>query len=239
MSAAPAAGWYPDPERGEQGLIRFWDGTKWTDRTRERPAAGENGGGSEQGTVATTPSAQPDQNTTPPASTPVTPASDDGIVEELRAVINFERRGVALGALLATIVLVIIGFLFGVFGDDEPHSRTARTAPNLASPDSRPDPRNSARTARTAIETYATKNDGSYAAAQSASLAAIEPALQPLVDSDRLLVVEAGKASYSLVVEGESGVSYAISRSSNGTVAFTCEPRGEDECPGDGDWASS
>lgn len=37
MSPTPAAGWYPDPERDEQGLIRYWDGSKWSEQTRERP----------------------------------------------------------------------------------------------------------------------------------------------------------------------------------------------------------
>lgn len=41
--------------------------------------------------------------------------------------IDFERRGIVLGALLATIVLVIIGLLLGVGGDDssEPTSAAA------------------------------------------------------------------------------------------------------------------
>lgn len=32
-ASSPAAGWYPDPN-GAEGTERYWDGTRWTERTR-------------------------------------------------------------------------------------------------------------------------------------------------------------------------------------------------------------
>lgn len=36
MSAAP--GWYPDPS-GQPGMMRYWDGNRWADTVRSRPAS--------------------------------------------------------------------------------------------------------------------------------------------------------------------------------------------------------
>jgi len=32
MADSPSPGWYPDPNAGGANLMRYWDGTAWTDR---------------------------------------------------------------------------------------------------------------------------------------------------------------------------------------------------------------
>jgi hypothetical protein len=32
MADSPAPGWYPDPNAGGANLMRYWDGSAWTDR---------------------------------------------------------------------------------------------------------------------------------------------------------------------------------------------------------------
>src|ERR1700759_2047508 len=34
-AASPSPGWYPDPNAGGANLMRYWDGTAWTDRVSE------------------------------------------------------------------------------------------------------------------------------------------------------------------------------------------------------------
>lgn len=83
------------------------------------------------------------------------------------------------------------------------------------------DAKSSVRTAQTAIETYATDNDGSYSGATDVDLRTIEPTL---ADSpgDTLGVSGTGDATYTLVVTADdTGHTFTIARN-GGTTTRTC-----------------
>jgi type IV pilus assembly protein PilA len=106
------------------------------------------------------------------------------------------------------------------------------------------DAKAAARTAQTAMETYATSNQGSYANAATpgfdivAELQDIEPTLN---DSD-LSVPANAQETYTVAVtsEGSAGNVFSISRADTGVTSLTCEnadgEAGDDGCPPGGNW---
>jgi len=92
------------------------------------------------------------------------------------------------------------------------------------------DAKAAARTAQTAIETYATGNQGSYEDATAALLQEIEPTL-----NDALLQTPTNLAPQTYTVSVISGGSNAneffITRDSDGTTQLLCDDAGEDGCP--------
>jgi hypothetical protein len=86
-----------------------------------------------------------------------------------------------------------------------------------------------ARTAQTALEVYYTDNT-SYAGADAAELAAIEPDLPADIE------VEADAQSYTLTVPSETGNSFTIERDADGTVTHSCTEPGAGDCPESGEW---
>ena len=98
------------------------------------------------------------------------------------------------------------------------------------------DAKAAARTAQTAIETYATDHNGSYAAADTAALVAIEPTLSDV--GARLTVPTATATGYSVKVNSEvSGHEFTITRTGSGTTSQTCIPTtGAGGCPSGGNW---
>ena len=105
------------------------------------------------------------------------------------------------------------------------------------------DAKSAARTAQTAMETYATDNQGSYANATVALLEGIEATLTDIPDGD--LTVASGADSYSVTVESDTGNFFQIARAAGGTTTLSCgatntagvltEP-GEAGCPTNGSW---
>jgi len=98
------------------------------------------------------------------------------------------------------------------------------------------DAKSAARTAQTAMETYATDNGGSYAGATAGgatdSLNVIEPTL-----NDSTVSVQAATAdSYTVRATSETGNTFDISRASDGTSSLTCATAGQDGCPTGGSW---
>jgi type IV pilus assembly protein PilA len=96
------------------------------------------------------------------------------------------------------------------------------------------------RTAQTAIETYATDNNGSYAGAlvdgSNGSLQDIEPTLND-VGARLTLPVAPTANTYTVQVASEvSGQLFRIARAANGTSTLTCDVDGEAGCPTDGTW---
>ena len=100
------------------------------------------------------------------------------------------------------------------------------------------DAKSSARTAQTAVETYATDHNGSYLNADPAALQTIEPTLNDV--GARLTVPAATATTYTVTVASENaGHTFSISRAANGTTNLTCTPNtadGDDGCPAGGEW---
>jgi type IV pilus assembly protein PilA len=103
-----------------------------------------------------------------------------------------------------------------------------------------------ARTAETAMETFATDNGGDYAGATTAQLQTIEPTLNGM-DMPANPAVPAGggdttNKSYKLTVDSGTGNTFSITRHDDGTTELTCTAAGTDGCPGSGggtgNWAS-
>jgi type IV pilus assembly protein PilA len=83
------------------------------------------------------------------------------------------------------------------------------------------DAKASVRTAQTAIETYATDNDGSYAGADRPALVAIEPTLDD-PPGDTLGVTGTGTTTYELTVTAEdTGHTFTVARD-GGETTRTC-----------------
>jgi type IV pilus assembly protein PilA len=92
-----------------------------------------------------------------------------------------------------------------------------------------------ARTAETAIETYATENGGSYVGAEPADLAAIEPTLKVAGDN-AITVGELEATKFKVTSTSAKGHTFSIARN-GGTVTFSCLPVGQGGCPTGGDWS--
>jgi type IV pilus assembly protein PilA len=103
-----------------------------------------------------------------------------------------------------------------------------------------------ARTAQTAIETWATENQGEYTDATAAILEGIEPTLVDAILLEPggsmeggLPVGEPGPTNYAVGVESDTGETFTIERA-GGVVTFGCETQGNGGCPddeGEGDWS--
>jgi type IV pilus assembly protein PilA len=94
-----------------------------------------------------------------------------------------------------------------------------------------------ARTAQTAVETYATDHNGEYKGLELAALKKAEPSLSDEAAA-RLVKAEA-KGSAGFVVESESistKSKYAIERNDGGEVSRSCEVAKKGGCPAGGAW---
>ncbi len=112
-----------------------------------------------------------------------------------------------------------------------------------------------ARTAQTAIESYATDHNGSYAGATVADLVKIEPTLVGAPTAAQLAAADGGPGTgagmtvassddtYDIVVTSSAtdpatgnNDTFGVSRAANGTVTHPCTPDGVNGCPSGGDW---
>ena len=105
------------------------------------------------------------------------------------------------------------------------------------------------RSAQTAIETYATDNQGIYTGADPADLVAIEPTL---ADAPGALTVDvsgtatdldgtgsgtAVATSYVITVASENSPNtFTVARSTGGRTGLVCANAGNDGCPTNGTW---
>ncbi len=94
------------------------------------------------------------------------------------------------------------------------------------------DAKSSVRTAETAMETFATDNNGKYTGVAVSDLTTIEPTLN--------------NAGTNLTLPSPNGNLFQISRAANGTTSLRCGTGagvpptgpGKDGCPTSGDWGS-
>jgi type IV pilus assembly protein PilA len=92
------------------------------------------------------------------------------------------------------------------------------------------DAKAAARTAQTAIETYATGNQGSYEGASIAGLRSNDSnlsAVTPTATGDGYTV--------TVTSSGNAANQFSITRTNTGTTSLTCTTAGTDGCPADDD----
>jgi type IV pilus assembly protein PilA len=101
-----------------------------------------------------------------------------------------------------------------------------------------------ARTAETAMETYATDHGGSYVSASPSALNAIESTLKVSGTNAITLSPAATADTYTVTSTSSTNEAFSISRAADGTVKFECTPAGQNGCPAavspatTGDWSS-
>jgi type IV pilus assembly protein PilA len=91
-----------------------------------------------------------------------------------------------------------------------------------------------ARTAQTAIETYATDNNGSYADASPEALRDIEATLN---DAD--IAVNSTVSTYEITATSATGNTFTIARNADGETSFDCTEHNQGGCPQGGNWGGS
>ncbi|MDX6588080.1 MAG: hypothetical protein QOI31_2553 [Solirubrobacterales bacterium] len=139
---------------------------------------------------------------------------------------NRAALGIVGGLILvATLLFVVLG------GGDESSDTTAETMSVAEIQQADADAQAQARTAQTAIETFATDNAGQYAGATPSALQQIESNLTAP------LTVDAQATTYTLTTESETGTTFSITRDASGLTTLNCTPPGEGNCPESGDWA--
>jgi type IV pilus assembly protein PilA len=89
------------------------------------------------------------------------------------------------------------------------------------------------RTAQTAMETYSTDNDGSYANATADDLVTIEETLNDVNITD----VTSDADSYSLEVTSTTDNTFTIARGADGQTTYSCTEEASGGCPSGGEWA--
>jgi type IV pilus assembly protein PilA len=109
------------------------------------------------------------------------------------------------------------------------------------------DAKEAVRTSETAMETFATDNDGAYTGATGGDLEGIEATLtdapNPVAVSlpanaphSTAVAGDNADNSYSVEVESETGNIFYISRHNDGTTELTCDTGGEAGCPSSNVW---
>lgn len=94
------------------------------------------------------------------------------------------------------------------------------------------------RTAQTAIETYATDRNGSYAGATTSALQQIDPTLAGLSSSELAVQPMGASGKYRITVLAATGNAFTIRREADDTWSYACTTPGRAGCPAGGLWAN-
>ena len=140
-----------------------------------------------------------------------------------------DEKGFTLIELL--VVILIIGILAAIA---IPTFLNQKSKANDASAESL------ARNAATAMETYATNNNGSYAGVTAAQLNTITPALNVTTSTTQPYLSSAGvtgsSTSYQIVAVSPTDTANFTLANSNGTETFSCSPAGTGACSSASTW---
>ena len=98
------------------------------------------------------------------------------------------------------------------------------------------DAKAAARTAQTAMETYATDNGGVYTGADATDLIAIESTLSDFGAGAINVTVPAPKEYTVGVEQADTGNEFMITRAASGTTTQTCTVATKAGCPTGGNW---
>jgi type IV pilus assembly protein PilA len=93
------------------------------------------------------------------------------------------------------------------------------------------DAKSAARTAQTAMESYATDNGGVYDANTEAVTVGKLKAIEPTLNDATLSVSGLAEHGYTVTVESSLGHDFNIIRDPGGTTMLTCTPAETDGCP--------
>jgi type IV pilus assembly protein PilA len=93
------------------------------------------------------------------------------------------------------------------------------------------------KTAQTALETFSTDNNGSYAGATRANLKSIEPTLSSAsTGGNTIKTLTVGTNFYTVSVTSDSGNVFGIDRAASGSLTYPCQTAGDGGCPSGGTW---
>ena len=100
------------------------------------------------------------------------------------------------------------------------------------------DAKAAARTAQTAIETYATGNQGSYLLATAGTPTDELNVIEPTLNDSTVAVSGLAADEYTVTVtsDGTNANEFSITRNDDGTTDLTCTDDGVDGCPSGGNW---
>jgi len=98
--------------------------------------------------------------------------------------------------------------------------------------------KSTAKTAQTAIETFATDRNGQYTGATTAELKKIEPTLSTATSGENSIALSSiGANTYRITVTSASGNTFSIDRATDGSLTYPCTPSGGGGgCPGSAGW---
>ena len=137
------------------------------------------------------------------------------------------EKGFTLIELL--VVILIIGILAAIA---IPTFLNQKSKANDASAESL------ARNGATAMETYATDNNGSYANSSAAQLNSISPALNTSTSNGQAYLSSAtgNASSYTIVAESPTDTELFTLVNNNGSETFSCSPVNAGSCSPGGTW---